>query len=96
MMKIPEHRGFGDGGPGFIDQVATGTGESQVSDIGDWRHPECLDEAKMQGAGCSLKLPYKRLDGERFFDIVMNVLDGFYRHLPSGGDFTFKAASGGQ
>ena len=59
MMKVPEHGGFRHSGPCFIDQVAAGAGESQVSDIGDWRHPECLDKAKMQGAGGRLELPYK-------------------------------------
>jgi hypothetical protein len=59
MVKVPEHRGFCHGGPRFINQIATGTCESQVSDIGDWRHPERFNKAKMQGASGGFKLPYE-------------------------------------
>ena len=96
MVKIPEHRGFCHGGPRFFNQVATGTCESQVSDIGDWRNAERLNEAKMQGASGGIELPYQRFYRERFFCVFMNVLYGFYRHLSSGRDFTTEAASGGQ
>lgn len=96
MMKIPEHRGFGDGGPGFIDQVATGAGESQVSDVGDRRHAERFNEAKVQGAGGGFQLPYERLYSERFFCVFMDVLYGFYRHFSSSRDFAAETACGCQ
>ena len=96
MVKVPEHRGFGDGRPGFIDQVAPGACESQVSDISDWRHAERFNKAKVQGASGGFKLPYERFYSERFFRIFMNVGDGFYRHLSSCRDFAAEATSGRQ
>ena len=96
MVKVPEHRGFCYGGPRFINQVAAGTGESQVSDVSDWRHPERFNKAKMQGASGGIELPYQRFYRERFFCVFMNVLYGFYRHLSSCRDFAAEATSGRQ
>ena len=96
MVKIPEHCGFCHRGPRVVDQVATGTGQSQVSDIGDWRHSEGFNKAKVQGARCGFKLPDERLYIECFFRVFVNVLDSLYRHLSSGRDFSVAAASGCQ
>lgn len=93
MVKVPKHRGFCDGRPRFIDQVATGACESQVSDVGDWRYPERFNKAKMQSACGGFQLPYQRLYSERFFCVFMDVLYGLYRHLSSCRDFANEAAS---